>query len=1692
MAAPVARRTLPPPEWLDHEGPSSAASLALERFELDAPVARRTGPRAELATLRARLAASSSGDESERAAAVALARALATRGTELELATKLSRRALLLGDDPALREELAGWFATLGESALAAATLAPMAANRQGSERATLLVRVAVLEARAGEARAAAEVLADAIVAQPADPVPHELLASIAAWSPETVDGARASDAYLAASERRDAMGDRAAAFENLIRAFEMAPGHAPAVDKLVTALEQRGRRGARDEARREHGKALGPAGRGVHAKRMRQALREDDLAGALGAAFDARLDAEIDLRSVLSAIDPIEGVDDAAPVGLDGLLERAGVHELLAARVELACDYLAGRERARARVALGKLYASALARPERAVEAWIDAVVSDPGNHEARECLRRHHQATHDHAPLVEALVRVGTARASGGPGERADCLRELMLLAEEKLNDPSLALWAAKRLEIGEEIERLAPLVSEQDQSLSAERAALERASGTDRIEPLTRMAAILAGRPDAAEAYLGVLRELGRLLPEDRSHQLAAERLLTREQRHEELEAWLSQSAVRSGSALDRSRARMTLASTRRRRGDLEGALRELVPLLDEPGTHGSAWSMALLIAAQRNEPVIRARALLRLAASLVPSVRATLTAVAAEALLDAGDTEGARAAAEQACNADPSLTRPLALRAAVGFVTRDRWGAEAMERAMGAIVPRAASCAALAQIYDSIDEPLLATAWSQRRVALRPGDLDAARDRVQRAMHGGDGGRLADTLAWLLSQPQPLSKLADVIAAALLRLAELVPNRASALARRALDVLGARFDELRKAVLSVADKVGERGLGIAALERWMATGAFEGSRAGVLLELARRRRGAGDADGTARTLLRAVREGASAPDVMRELDAALPTRSSDGELCLTEARAETLSALAEADPAGTARAWRELGGALIDLAGDREGGLRAWERAVTLNSERGVEMFAADVVAFIGFDAAFERLQELAARQTEPQQTARCLAMAASVALGSGRRADAFKVAVRALGHDPSRADVLAVAERAADDSDVESLEDLYDSLAGASLGTYGERAAHYRAARQLERRGQPSRALRHAVQAFECVPSEGVVFITMARLADRSGERSEVVRAIERVALSNHDADARAAWLRRAALFTGSSEEGQRQRVDVLLRALSVRGDTDLVKQLSRAMSELAEGVPDEREVLELRFERAVSELLRKVEGPEGARIGIEVALGALVTFGSGRIALSALTRAVGSDGDLEEYENLSEHAEALAGADGAPAFIEHAVSIGNNRFASVGPHLLELAARMAEKRGDTRAQAELMVQAACKNPENLMLVRRAEAAAQKLGDTRLLEQVLGAVPLRDRLSGLLELSLAAERSGQLEQAADALERALAIEEIESEERAQIIDRALSIYARSGSRARLEALVPELVGRADLPIELSVRALRELGSGDLEYWRTLARRAPDDAVVLEETAAAAERAGDGELRARVLGRLVELPDAPQRKLSRLRELALLLEASGDGAGALTRWQAVNAGDPRDEGALAALERDAERRGDYEALVKLLGQRATLAPLVEEVRRIRLRRATLLDQQLGRADEARSELEALLGATGDHLAVLLTLAALDERLGAPLRAAPLWLRASALAQDKSEAADCACRACEGYLAAGDVEAATRVLGGIEAWVGQRRFLDLAVKVERQRGRPSELGEVLVAVSYTHLTLPTNSRV
>jgi tetratricopeptide (TPR) repeat protein len=1685
----VAPRTLPPPEPGD--GPRSAASLALERYELDTAIARRSGPRAELASLSGKLgAASRAGSEhEERTAAAALARALAARGTELDAATRFARRALLLAEDPGLREELAGWFTGLGEPLLAAATLRPLL-EQAGADVAALSMRMGTLLARGGDARAAREAFSAAAREKPSDPQAVEQLAALSAWSPAQLSAEDAAQAYLDAAERREALGERPAAFENLMRAFEMAPHFGPAVERLAQALSGRGRVGAADEVRREQARAQPEQARAIHLRRLRDALRDGDLPRAVGAAFDARLDGELDLKSVLSAVERRGEPGSDSSVGFDELLERVGMHEVFAARLELGCDLLAGRERARARLALARLYATSLGRTDRAVECWIEALTVDPSSVEAKESLRAHALSTRDTPALVEALVRIGEARSQGQVEQRVACLRELWSLAEGRLADAGLAAWAVGKLSssaaddeaLRDATLRLAPQVAREDAALLQARGKLVNAQGEERLEVLSRLASILQGRPAQASEYLAVLRELVQMVPEERTYQTALERVLVRLGRGEELEAHLSVVAERTTSDLERGRLRLALSSARRRRGDLDGALRELAPLLDDPGVQPAVACMALLLAAQRGADAVRARALSRVATGLSPSLRAVLSSLVAESFLDAGELERAQLAAEQAAHADPSLARPVAVRARVGMSNGDRAGAEALERAMGVIVPRAAACAELSNVYERLGEPILALAWTQRRLALRPGDLDAARSRLARMRSAGDGSRLADTLAWLFSQNQPLVALADDVADALGELSRVEPMRSSALARRALDVMGLRHTRLREAVLSVADTTGERGLAIAVLERWLSAGSPGAERPEVLLDLSRRRRAAGDADGAARALLRAVKEGASPRDVLTELDSALPTRSSDGDLALLETRAEVLSAHPEADQAGTARAFRELGAALFDLASDAESSLRAWERAMALDPERGPELFAADVTAFIGPDAAFRRLKALSVSRSEPAQAARLLAVAAGVALSAGRMQDAFETSARALELDPARADVLALAERTASDDDIPALEGIYDRLAAATLGRYGERAVHYRAARQLERRREATRALRHAIAAFEAVPSEGVAYVTMARLAERSEASSEVVRAIERVALGYNSPELRAAWLRRAALFAGPSEEGQRQRIEVLLRALSVRGDSDLLRSLAEACSALLVAVPDERELLLLRFSKAIDALLGKADGPEGARMGIVAAQAALATFDAPALALTALAHAYGSDGDLEEYDTLFDAAPALARAESANATVAKLIELSGQRWSGAGTALLELGGRIAGALGDQHAETLLLVRAACKEPEKTELVRRAEQKARALGDPELIEAVLEAVPPRERGQALLDLAAGARDPAEAE---EILRRAAAVDDLPDQQQVEVFERLSALLRLQGRHDDLEHHLARGMDTLGLEPTAQARLAAELAAligarGEPERAIEVMRRAlsetPHNEALWSDLVALARQARDKQVEIEALGQWVEHASDDKQRLLSLRELAQLLEQQGDEEGALERWAGVLELDENDVDAIAALERKAERQGDYETLVKLLARRATQASMVDDVRRIRLRRAAVLEQRLGRPDEACAELEALVTATGDNLSVLRVLADLQERLGAPLRAAALWLRASAVASNREEAADLSRRTCEAYLAGGDVEAARRVLEGMGTWTRSERMLELGVEVERRRQNPAGLSEAL----------------
>jgi tetratricopeptide (TPR) repeat protein len=203
--------------------------------------------------------------------------------------------------------------------------------------------------------------------------------------------------------------------------------------------------------------------------------------------------------------------------------------------------------------------------------------------------------------------------------------------------------------------------------------------------------------------------------------------------------------------------------------------------------------------------------------------------------------------------------------------------------------------------------------------------------------------------------------------------------------------------------------------------------------------------------------------------------------------------------------------------------------------------------------------------------------------------------------------------------------------------------------------------------------------------------------------------------------------------------------------------------------------------------------------------------------------------------------------------------------------------------------------------------------------------------------------------------------------------------------------------------------------------------------------------------------------------------------------VLLGSEGDEAGALLRYQAILSLDERDTVALAALERDAERRGDWDALAELLRRRSRLPQSVDDQRRIRLYLAQMLEARLGRPEDARAELETLLVETGDNLLALTTLADLNERLGGKLRAAPLWLRASAFPKDPVEAAELSRRACQAYLDGGDVESARRVFADMKDYPRTAKLIALHVDIARRGESPEALSEALEALALSSMEPP-----
>lgn len=1673
--------------------------------------ARRRGTIASEANLRARVElARAMGDAAdERRSADVLADLLAARDVELDFAVELAFRSLAAHDDPARRSLLATWLEVLGEPGLAASEL------RKLPRSASVLGRVGVLHARAGDAVGAQEALVEAAEADPADPLPLELLGAVAAWATamhgghgssldvEGFPGPRAgAEAYVGAAGRKAAARDVEGELEDLLRAFELDRTSPLAAHALVAAWGVRGRPAAADHVLRLHAAAAGnPA---IHAERRATALGLGDVGTALGAALDEGLDRTY------------AGPEADA---FDDLLARASAWEPLAVRLEIRAERERGKEASVRWAELGRLLAGPLASNDRALESLARAVAADATNGEAIATLKSLGAKVGDDHWLLEGLLRAALDGAALGGGEeipaRTAAARELATIGETR-NDVALTAWAYRTMaDLDPSDERARAAASRLEGELTAREGELARAraaleNAVDRAGALAEAVRAARSLPDFSRELAGYLLELAAIEVRDgeveplplsvrdpaweRPAAEPAESVFAEALRVAERVGDFAGVAKLAQAWLDARgsnvRIRGVLARALRRRGDPVGAADAARPLAKESATRWTC-SVAWVAAAIAEDDATRGRALAAFAYACAPGIGATLAAVASEILEGCGAVDEARAAAEQARRTDPKNVRALVALARLARPEEGRPAQAAIERAMEATGPSAPACARLAEHLAAAGDLRGAVAWARRVVTLKPGDPVAVKVLVDRAMEAGDAVALAEALEWLAPQPQPSREMAALVAPALEALAALDAPRAATIARRILDVLGPRQAQLRAAIAKVASV--DPRLRALVGERWIAAGAPAAERGPMLLELAGAWAEVGDASAEVHSLARAAREGVDLTAKHGRIEAlVVQDKSPDAELWWLEACAEL--ALDEGRSANAADAFRELGAAFWDMADDRPRAVQAWLRGAHCDSVHGYDTLRQDLAAFADVQYAVDCLAELVDREGDRVRSGVIATQAARAALDVGAFSRALGLAKAALERDPGKADALVTAESACKAlARVPEMSPIYDGVARRARGRFGRRAAHHRASRYFESGGAAMLALKHAAQAFIAVPSEGTTLALLQRTAVKANRPGVAVRTLEHVAEGARHQSIRGGWLLRAATMTARDLEGTRQKLELLLKASVSQPTPGTFAMLAVAARELTALAPDDSAAVALRLERSGDQLAKILEGPDGARIAIEFVEMAMTLFYDGAWGWRALEQAIGADADVDEYVRLVPHAATFARAQGAAAASDRVMAQIDKPYANVGHALLRLVGAIARAMNDGARRAKVLARAAEKESDDDALVVEADEAVFAHDDAALAERFAKRVPADRRTEALRAAAQRAIGEGRAHDAVRMLERATELAEPGlREEIATEIEAAL-VAAGRGEEAMERGLAGGGIAASERAGRLAELARFRSERGDLAgAVDALAQAATIEPTSerWEATEKAAESAGNDDRRVDALVRLIALAregNDRDRLRAVLQRLARVEGARGGIVAAERAWREVLVTDPHDGEADVAIEALLVARSSYEELSNHLAARAhrlsesKVSEDRDKLRAVRLRRAAILEQRLGRLEDACLELEQLLAENPGHPSALRWLADLYERAGEPQKALPALEVLFIAANEELEYVNLGVRRVRALLASGDLARARRSTTDLHARApAVIAVAEVRVEVARAAQDPQELGDALAELA------------
>jgi tetratricopeptide (TPR) repeat protein len=939
------------------------------------------------------------------------------------------------------------------------------------------------------------------------------------------------------------------------------------------------------------------------------------------------------------------------------------------------------------------------------------------------------------------------------------------------------------------------------------------------------------------------------------------------------------------------------------------------------------------------------------------------------------------------------------------------------------------------------------------------------------------------------------------MSDRIAPGLAALGELDAARAAKVARKALDVLGPRYASLRHVIEAVADAAKDARLRATLGERWIAAGAPAAERGPLLIDLTTYYRELGNTDAELHAYVRAAHEGVDLTDRAARLDElTAEAKSPDGELDYLETCAELR--LDQSDFSRAADTFRDLGAALWDMADDRPRAVQAWLRAAQCDSARGYETLRRDLTTFADAQYAVDCLSELVDRESDRVRSGVVATQAARAALDVGAYNRALGLAKMALERDPARADALETAEAACVQmARVPDMSAIYDQVARRARGRFGRRAAHHRAARFFESGGVAMMALKHAAQAFIAVPSEGSTLGLLRRTAAKAQRDGVAVRTVEHVADIARSTHIRAAWLLRAASMTSPDLDGTRQRMDLLLKATVLVPSPGTLEMLAAAARAIVSLAPDDSAAVALRLERSGDQLAKGLEGPDGARIALTFVEMAAGLFADPEWAWRGLEHAMAADADVDEYAKLLPVVATFGRAPNAALALSRVMVEVEKPYSNVGHAFLRLAGAIARVVGDAEKQAKLLVRAAEKESDDDTLVVEADDAVSRYGDIGLIERFFKKVGAFRRTEALRSVAKRAIDNGTSADAVRLLERANEI--AAPEQRPGVADELNQALIAAG---RGEDAVLRELARTDMPHP--ERALRWAELARIRQERGDSAGAADallQAATDEPTFArwaAVERAAEAATREHVrvealthlagLGRQANLGKDEFADI--WKRLARAQGARGSLAIAEEAWREVLELLPADPEADIAVEALLVARGSFDDLVIHLAERAarlaksSSAEDKDRLRAVRLRRAAVLEQRLGRLEEACSELEKVLVEHPGHPSALRWLADLYEQAGEPDKALPALERLFESTTEELEYVGLGVRRVRALLATGALpraQKATREL--LQRAPGAIAVAEVRVEVARIAQEPIELGNALVELARVSVEEP-----